>query len=63
MAAHPEWHIPELVEKTGIDIRYLAAPEQTASDLATKACESLFQQNGIDPKSIDFLLLCTQTPD
>jgi len=63
MAAHPEWHIPELVEKTGIDIRYLAAPEQTASDLAAKACESLFQQNGIDPKSIDFLLLCTQTPD
>ncbi len=63
MAAHPEWHIPELVEKTGIDIRYLAAPDETASDLAVAACQKLFREQGVDPKSVDFLLLCTQTPD
>lgn len=63
MEVHPEWHVPELVEKTGIRLRYLAAETETASDLAVAACQKLFAENAIDPKSIDFLLFCTQTPD
>ena len=62
-AEHPEWHIPELVEKTGIERRYIAAREETASDLAYQACQKLFSQHQIDPLSIDYLLLCTQSPD
>jgi 3-oxoacyl-[acyl-carrier-protein] synthase-3 len=31
--------------------------------LAVAACEKLFSQHQIDRSSIDFLLLCTQTPD
>ena len=31
--------------------------------LAEKAAKKLFEENNIDPKSIDFLLLCTQSPD
>jgi 3-oxoacyl-[acyl-carrier-protein] synthase-3 len=60
---HPEWHVPELMEKTGIRQRYLAEPNETASDLAWHACTKLFSREGIDPGSIDFLLYCTQTPD
>lgn len=62
-AEHPEWHMPELIEKTGIHCRYIAAPGETASDLAYQACKKLFDQHNIDPASIDYLLLCTQSPD
>ncbi|MFO1066822.1 MAG: ketoacyl-ACP synthase III [Pirellulales bacterium] len=59
----PEWDIPLIAEKTGIHSRYIAAPDETASDLAVKACEKLFREHAIDRSEIDFILLCTQTPD
>ena len=62
-AAFPEWDMPVIEEKTGIRSRYIAAPNETASDLAVAACEKLFHEHQIDRQSIDFLLLCTQTPD
>ncbi len=62
-AAYPEWDMPVIAEKTGINSRYIAAPNETASDLAVAACEKLFLESGIDRESIDFVLLCTQTPD
>jgi 3-oxoacyl-[acyl-carrier-protein] synthase-3 len=62
-AEHPEWHIPELMEKTGIERRYIAAPNETAADLAYQACQKLFSDHNIDPASIDYLMLCTQSPD
>jgi 3-oxoacyl-[acyl-carrier-protein] synthase-3 len=62
-AEHPEWHIQELIEKTGIEQRFIAAANETASDLAYQACTKLFEQNNIDPRSIDYLMLCTQSPD
>lgn len=62
-ADNPDWDIALIAEKTGISLRYIAAPDETASDLAVKACQKLVQDNQIDPASIDFLMLCTQTPD
>ncbi len=62
-AEHPEWHVPELMEKTGIECRYIAAPDETAADLAYQACQKLFSEHNIDPASIDYLMLCTQSPD
>lgn len=54
----------ELTAKTvGVDSRRRAAQDETASDLAVKAAEKLFQENGIKPESVDFLLYCTQSPD
>ena len=47
-AEHPEWHIQELIEKTGIEQRFIAAANETASDLAYHACTRLFEQNNID---------------
>jgi 3-oxoacyl-[acyl-carrier-protein] synthase III len=59
----PNWNIPEIAEKTGIDQRFVAAENETASDLAVQASRKLLAENSIDPKSIDYVLLCTQTPD
>lgn len=59
----PSWRMDVIAEKTGILQRHIADPDVCASDLGVDACKSLFQQHDIDPKSIDMLLLCTQTPD
>lgn len=59
----PRWDLPEIEDKTGIKQRHIADPDETSADLAVKASEKLFAQNNIDRDSIDFLLLCTQTPD
>jgi 3-oxoacyl-[acyl-carrier-protein] synthase-3 len=63
MEQHPDWHVPELVEKTGIRTRYLADERETAADLAFAAAQKLFREHSVAPESIDFLLFCTQTPD
>lgn len=59
---HPEWSAEKIAKKTGIQRRYLSADGETAADLAVKAAERLFAQ-GIDRKSVDYLILCTQSPD
>lgn len=62
-AEFPDWDVNFIAQKTGIEQRYIAAEDETASDLAVAAIEKLFQQHAVDPQSIDFLLYCTQTPD
>lgn len=62
-AQFPEWDIPLIEEKTGIAQRHIAATNETASDLAVAAAEKLFAENNINRQSIDYLILCTQTPD
>ena len=59
----PRWNLPAVAEKTGILRRHIAAPDECSSDLAVKAAEKLFSDFDIDRNSIDYLLLCTQTPD
>ncbi len=59
----PRWDLALIEEKTGIRQRHIAAREETASDLAVKAAQKLFETESIQAESIDFLLLCTQTPD
>ncbi|TWU60400.1 3-oxoacyl-[acyl-carrier-protein] synthase 3 [Rubripirellula tenax] len=60
---YPRWDIPLIEEKTGIRQRHIAQPDETASDLAVAAAEKLFASGAIDRKNVDFVLLCTQTPD
>ncbi|MDM8338444.1 3-oxoacyl-ACP synthase III family protein [Mediterranea massiliensis] len=59
----PEWSVDKVAAKVGVLSRHIAASNETAGDLAEKAARKLFEENNIDPKSIDFLLLCTQSPD
>ncbi len=62
-AQFPEWDMQEIGEKTGIKKRFIASEHQTAADLAVQEDERLFTEQSIDRSSIDFVLLCTQTPD
>jgi len=62
-AEFPNWDLDLIYEKTGIASRHIAAEGECASDLAVHAAQGLFHQYDIDPRSIDFVLLCTQTPD
>ena len=59
----PEWSVDKVAAKVGVDSRHLAAEGETAGDMAEKAARKLFEEYGIDPKSIDFVMLCTQSPD
>lgn len=59
----PEWSVDKVAAKVGVNSRHLAAAVETAGDMAEKAARRLFKEYGIDPKDIDFLLLCTQSPD
>lgn len=59
----PEWSVDKIAKKVGINERHVAAEDETAGDLAFKAAEKLIAENNIDKESIDFVLLCTQSPD
>ena len=62
-AEFPNWDLPLIFSKTGIAQRHIARPDECASDLGVAAANRLFNEFDVDPKSIDFLLFCTQTPD
>lgn len=59
----PEWSVDKVAQKVGVNSRHLAAKDETAGDMAEKAARKLFEEYRIDPRSIDFLMLCTQSPD
>ena len=59
----PEWSVDKVAAKVGVDSRHLAADDETAGDMAEKAARNLFLEYNISPDEIDFLLLCTQSPD
>lgn len=58
----PEWSAEKVASKVGITERHIAAADETATDMAYQAAERLFAQ-GVDKSQIDFVLLCTQSPD
>ena len=59
----PEWTVDKIAGKVGVSERHVVSENETASDMATQAAEKLFKEHGIDPSIIDFVLLCTQSPD
>ena len=59
----PEWSVEKVAQKVGVDLRHIASANETAGDMAEKAARKLFTEYNIDPKSIDFVMLCTQSPD
>ena len=61
VAQYPEWNALKVEKKVGIRNRHIALPEETALDMAVKAASPLFES--VDPGIIDFILLCTQSPD
>ena len=59
----PEWSVDKVASKVGVHARHVAAQNETAGDMAEKAARRLFSEHGISPQSVDFVLLCTQSPD
>jgi 3-oxoacyl-[acyl-carrier-protein] synthase-3 len=52
-----------IVERTGIRQRHLAAPEVSSSMLGTQAARAALQAAGMQPSSIDLIVVATSTPD
>ena len=59
----PEWSVEKVAKKVGVNSRHIADEKETAGDLAEKAALNLFAEYKRNPKDIDFLILCTQSPD
>ena len=54
-----EW----IVERTGIRSRYLAGDGETTGTLATAAARRALERAGMDPASVELIVLATATPD
>lgn len=54
-----EW----IVERTGIRQRYIAGAGETTATLATQAARRAIEAAGMEPGSIDLIVLATATPD
>lgn len=59
----PEWSVDKIAAKVGVYSCHIAGVNETAGDLAEKAARKLFEEYNLDPKTIDFVLFCTQSPD
>lgn len=57
----PDWPPEKVEQKIGIKTRHIAAKSETAVDLAFRAANLLFEE--VDRQEVDFLILCTQSPD
>jgi 3-oxoacyl-[acyl-carrier-protein] synthase-3 len=59
----PHWTAEKIVRKLGIENRPIAAEGETATDMAVIAAEKLLENGSCEHEEIDFVLLCTQSPD
>ncbi len=55
------WESAKIEKKLGIAQRHVVSEDETAMDLAYKASNILFKN--YDKEKVDFLILCTQSPD
>ncbi len=59
----PEWSVDKIAGKIGVSKRHISGENETAGDMAEQASRLLFNEYVIPPSSVDFILLCTQSPD
>jgi len=57
----PDWSAAKIEEKVGIKERFIVEENETALDLAFEASNKALRS--FDKSKIDFVLLCTQSPD
>lgn len=60
---HPDWSVDIIGRKTGIEQRHIAPKNEFSSDLAIQAVEQLIQESRLTLEKVDYLVVCTQTPD
>ena len=60
----PEWSVDKIANKIGVNERHICDFNETAVDLAVNAGAKIFEEHPILKKEdIDFVILCTQSPD
>lgn len=59
----PEWSVDKISNKTGIFERSISENNEFVSDMAIQSAINLFKEHNINKDQIDFILLCTQSPD
>ena len=57
----PDYDFSKFEDKVGIKNRYWVRYNETALDLAKKACDKLFEKQS--KQNIDYILYCTQSPE
>jgi 3-oxoacyl-[acyl-carrier-protein] synthase-3 len=57
-----DWPIERILKFTGVKQRHISHSNEYVSDMAVAASEKLFC-SGVDKNEIDYIILCTQTPD
>jgi 3-oxoacyl-[acyl-carrier-protein] synthase III len=62
-AQYPEWSVEKIASKTGIRERRIAADNETALDMAVRAVGHFFEEHNFDRNEIDFIILCSQSPE
>jgi 3-oxoacyl-[acyl-carrier-protein] synthase-3 len=63
LAAQVETSHEWILQRTGIEQRYIAADHETTSYLGTKAAEAALDNAGLRPEDIDLVIVGTSTPD
>ncbi|MGN7756386.1 3-oxoacyl-ACP synthase III family protein [Chryseobacterium sp. 22532] len=59
----PDWESDKILEKIGIRNRNITGEDEFTSDIAVKALNKLVEEHQIDKSAIDYLIVCTQSPD
>lgn len=60
---NPDWDLEKIKSKTGVHIRRIAKPGQTAADLAVEAAEKVFDQGELRRDHVDLVVFVSQSPD
>lgn len=59
----PDWSAEKIAGKIGVTERHIAGKNETSADMAVSAAQKLFKEHNLSPDQIDFVMLCTQSPD
>jgi len=62
-AENPTWDMSRVESRTGVAARHIARDDETAFDLACRACDSLFEEHPEAREQVDAILFCTQSGD
>lgn len=62
-SSFPEWSVDKIAAKTGIHSRRIASVDEFSSTMAAEAARKLLGRNLVEPHELDYIILCTQTPD
>ena len=60
---YPTWDMRRVMSRTGVATRHIAGPDETAFDLACRACDQLLADHPELRGHIDAILFCTQSED